>query len=172
MYNLVDVLAESDGDALTWVMARVEKINTGPASVDLVIGDVGEASAVHMKKIPFLSAYAPTVGDVVHVVSKKNTRALVLGTTATAGAAAADATESGVASLRWPGGKATTGLTVKFSQPFLSAPTVVVSNANSYRNATVDSITATQFMIHLRTNSNAAVAAATETVQWIAMGRR
>ena len=79
MYNLVDVLAESDGDALTWVMARVEKINTGPASVDLVIGDIGEASAVHMKKVPFLSAYAPTVGDVVHVISKKNTRALVLG---------------------------------------------------------------------------------------------
>jgi len=76
--ELLDVLSPDDYP-LDWFVARVEQIATNPPRLNLVIGDLGDPSAVRMRRIPYLDSYTPQVDDVVHGIAKTNIGALVLG---------------------------------------------------------------------------------------------
>jgi hypothetical protein len=76
--ELLDVLSPDDYP-LDWFVARVEQINTATSRLNLVIGDIGDPSAVRMRNVPYLGSYSPAVDDVVHGIAKTNIGALVIG---------------------------------------------------------------------------------------------
>lgn len=77
--DLLDVLTDRDS-ALDWFVARVERLHPAPGPrLDLVIGDLGDPTAARLRRVPYLATYTPSVGDVVHGISKSNIGALVLG---------------------------------------------------------------------------------------------
>jgi hypothetical protein len=81
--DLLDVLGEPAAP-MDWIIARVATIEAGPPPrLTLVVGDIGDTTAVHMRSVPYLDTYSPVVGDVVHVLTKRDVGSLVLGKSAT-----------------------------------------------------------------------------------------
>lgn len=82
MIDLLDVLGAPTAP-MDWLIARVESIDTGPPPrLELVIGDIGDPTAVKLHRVAYLDTYVPAVDDIVHVLVKKNVGSLVIGKSA------------------------------------------------------------------------------------------
>ena len=93
----MDLVTVLSGDApLQWMVARVQKIDAGQKSLQLVVGDndpddpkveneddypdAREGFAqLHIMGARYLDTYTPQVGDIVQVLVKRNIGSLVLG---------------------------------------------------------------------------------------------
>jgi microcystin-dependent protein len=80
MFNLLDVLATDP--QVGWLVARVKSIDTARKKLTLIVGDVGNANAPQVVGASYLSHYTPSIGDVVHALTKNDQGVLVIGAAA------------------------------------------------------------------------------------------